>query len=619
MQRTLSPRLRRVLKRVLDAEQAEAWQQRLPSLTDSVLAVTTLYANAEALAKDMQVDNVAANTVWQAVDEEADAIEAAKAKIKLVARRYAAPSPPRPSLCKSEARQRLATRGTKRRKASAPRPDDAEHEADTKMENALEEAFAMAVEAEGASNRMQEMSRTDMTTEDKRDLLRNLFLHKVSVACTLEAHLRNASRLRRWAAGKGIDPWRLTPLQMACFLRDEGRSGKTVGVMLRNSLAWLHFVLDLKWNMDDPLIMSVAGKDRRAARAGREQAKPYTHDVVSKLLAFHAKAEGADKMAAGFALTQAMGVLRFSDLDRSKGLTSNADTLYGTTWKSKSKQEGMPWAMPRFAWNGYDVGGEHLKHVKAIIGDNPERNWQWPAMQIVGSQLEMVLPPRHGSYGNCLMAHNFMLRKAGVEGDYTLHSPRFYLPGLAGQVGMSMEQRRTLGHWGPSSNMPVRYDQARCCTELRMKADIWQRLALGWEPVEDFHIPEPPDIQRTTEDMEKQRQKWMDAKASTTKAEQDAVQILINHKSMMVHRSDTEDPNKSACQYARVHRAHFEATTEHKDNLTLYTRCMAPTCFGKPCADLPKWSSEEASDDGSSAGTHAKVSTSEGSSGTNSS
>ena len=63
-------------------------------------------------------------------------------------------------------------------------------------------------------------------------------------------------------------------------------------------------------------------------------------------------------------------------------------------------------------------------------------------MHIHLGTLKLVEPIRHGSYGNCLTAHNFILAKAGVEGDFTLHSPRFYVPGLAGQVGMPLEQRR---------------------------------------------------------------------------------------------------------------------------------------------------------------------------------
>ena len=151
-------------------------------------------------------------------------------------------------------------------------------------------------------------------------------------------------------------------------------------------LCWAGLVLDLGWKVNDPLVVTMAGKDRRAAKVGREQATPYTQEVVTRLKEFHAKATGAEKFAAGFALTQAMGVLRFSDLDRTRGMQANEDTLFGTTWRSNTKQEGMPWAMPRHTWDGYDIGGEHLQNVSDMIGDDRDRSWQWPAMQVVNGK-----------------------------------------------------------------------------------------------------------------------------------------------------------------------------------------------------------------------------------------
>ena len=152
--------------------------------------------------------------------------------------------------------------------------------------------------------------------------------------------------------------------------------------MLKASLEWLQFSLDLGWNMADPVRASVAGKDRRAARAGREQATPYTHGVVEKLLHFHQQAEGAEQYAAGFALVLAMAVLRLSDLDRSKDVKLNDDALYGTTWRSKSKSEGILWAMPRHAWSGYDIGGTHFRQAADLFKGKGDRSWQWPAMYI---------------------------------------------------------------------------------------------------------------------------------------------------------------------------------------------------------------------------------------------
>ena len=95
-----------------------------------------------------------------------------------------------------------------------------------------------------------------------------------------------------------------------------------------------------------------------------------------------------------------MAVLRFSDLDRSKQVHLNDDALYGMTWRSKSKEEGMPWAMPRRAWSGYDFGGNHFRQMTGIFKDKQDRNWQWPSMHIHLGTLKLEEPARHGSYGN---------------------------------------------------------------------------------------------------------------------------------------------------------------------------------------------------------------------------
>ena len=131
----------------------------------------------------------------------------------------------------------------------------------------------------------------------------------------------------------------------------------------------------------------------------------------------------------------------------------------------------------------------------------------WPHITIHPIGLTLQKPVRHGSYGNCLAVQSRILRMAGVPGDYTLHSARFYVPGMAGQLGMSLEQRRTLGHWGPNSNMPVQYDQARCCTELRMKASLWSSLAAGYTPVGPFEIPVATDTKREAAEKVKQAER----------------------------------------------------------------------------------------------------------------
>ena len=170
-----------------------------------------------------------------------------------------------------------------------------------------------------------------------RSLLRNLFLHKVSVASTHIAHLRNMARLRRWADGKDLDMWRLGVFQIASFLRDEGRGGRTVARNLKSSLDWVNFCLDLTWDMKDPIITSMADKDRKEAREAREQATPYTKDMVDKLLEFHKVAEGAEKYTVGFVITMAMSVLRYSDMDRTKNSTSTRTAATATPGRANPR------------------------------------------------------------------------------------------------------------------------------------------------------------------------------------------------------------------------------------------------------------------------------------------
>eukprot|EP00969_Alexandrium_andersonii_P079070 3487269-Alexandrium_andersonii.AAC.1 len=52
--------------------------------------------------------------------------------------------------------------------------------------------------------------------------------------------------------------------------------------------------------------------------------------------------------------------------------------------------------------------------------------------------------------------------------------------------------------------MPVRYDQARCCTELRKKAELRAALAKGFVPSGDFEIPKAAEVKAAGEGMAKQ-------------------------------------------------------------------------------------------------------------------
>lgn len=73
----------------------------------------------------------------------------------------------------------------------------------------------------------------------------------------------------------------------------------------------------------------------------------------------------------------------------------------------------------------------------------------------------------------------------------TLHACRRLLPTLASQMMMSIESRRVLGHWGPQSAEPLRYDTSRCVSELAYKAQVSSHVVAGWRPGADFEPPPP--------------------------------------------------------------------------------------------------------------------------------
>ena len=94
------------------------------------------------------------------------------------------------------------------------------------------------------------------------------------------AHIRAVCRLRQWAAGKGLDQWRLKPIELAFFLRDVSVGRNSVPRMLLSGLEWANAALLLPWDLRDTAMQAVAVMSARDASTTRLQAIPYTFQVV---------------------------------------------------------------------------------------------------------------------------------------------------------------------------------------------------------------------------------------------------------------------------------------------------------------------------------------------------
>ena len=388
--RTLSPRIRRVAARVSGQRMLDALQT---VGVDTVMALTIIYQKPEDFVQavrtaDPRADPGEARAMWVAAEREADAIVAALAKIARVAARWGRPGAEETvALAAPGTTMRTAGRARRRRRLDKERQQDAEKEADQQLEALVEQALSVGDAKRAQSRRLRGFDEAALPRTEQRGLLKCLLLHNVGVATTMQKHLRALARLERWTTGRSR-PWGgLTPGELAAFLRDEGRGGRSVPKALHATLEWAEFCYEFGWETKNPLVQAVAGKDRREARAAREQATPYSHEVVNKLLALFSREQGVVKYATGFLLTMAMAVLRYSDMDRTKGLSINKDSLYAYTWRSKIKREGMPWAMPRYAWNGQDVGGEFYALAQELLPvdiDGVPRAWMWPHVSIGG-------------------------------------------------------------------------------------------------------------------------------------------------------------------------------------------------------------------------------------------
>ena len=409
-------------------------------------------------------------------------------------------------------------------------------------------------------------------------------------------HVRVICRLRAWSAAKGLSPWRLKAVEIAYFLRDSSHGCWSVPKSLFAGLEWLHTALQLPWKLDDFSITAFTSFSAREASAARVQAAPYTYQVCLDLLCLLATVadDGAVAFTLMFMLCPAFGCLGFSDLDRSINVVPGKDSLHGTSWRSKGKDRPTPWAALRKTWDGVDWGGHFFQLVTATLPSDVKgkpRDWLWPAMFLDNGNLQFYHPTRHGSYANCLMAVMFVHRLAGHKQHYTLHSPRFLICGMAGQAGFTMEQRRSMGRWGPASGMPVRYDQSRCCAELAAKHSLWEKLRQGFRPGDSFELPsqdkDAATLRASAECARAERTPGGAMGPGPKRRRQTTatpVSNVITNCRTGVLRKDPPCKNTRNIQLSR-----YERTTEQQENLRLYVRCLLCFVHGASPIEIPEW------------------------------
>ena len=77
------------------------------------------------------------------------------------------------------------------------------------------------------------------------------------------------------------------------------------------------------------------------------------------------------------------------------------------------------------------------------------------------------------------------IKRAGT-GRFKLHPFRNRATTCASQLRYPREGRDRLGHWAPGGGIPDGYDKAVCASELRIRADILDKVHEEWRPQKSF-------------------------------------------------------------------------------------------------------------------------------------
>ena len=105
----------------------------------------------------------------------------------------------------------------------------------------------------------------------------------------------------------------------------------------------------------------------------------------------------------------------------------------------------------------------------------------------------IAFAPRVASFTDLQAAFRVLLQCCGMSAEealsYSLHGWKHLLPTASRQLRQSNDETNQLGHWAPSSAMPLRYDATACTTELFLKHQIASALRDGWKLVNSGEVP----------------------------------------------------------------------------------------------------------------------------------
>ena len=166
-------------------------------------------------------------------------------------------------------------------------------------------------------------------------ILRDIVKANITSPVTLARIIRDAEALVRRLQSVGICFKDVTAWDLAAYLQLEKQRSRGRPANSQRAAIWLSEVVDLKWAVRDPLVMSqVSSSPTSGAAPLPAPAACPSLDMVRTLEAMvFDSPKPVARVMAGFIVLMAHGCLRCADAQHSRDLHLTADAIIGTTWK----------------------------------------------------------------------------------------------------------------------------------------------------------------------------------------------------------------------------------------------------------------------------------------------
>ena len=186
----------------------------------------------------------------------------------------------------------------------------------------------------------------------------------------------------------------------------------------------------------------------------------------------------------------AHGMLRWSDLQRSIGLSLTADAVTSMS-PMKNQKYLTAWAAPRRGFNGCDWAGPW---VQALAEEHmPGKDFVLRACNTRATSFTSAIAEyRHAQKTmRTLMARPPFHMSTSVAATFGLHGFRHVYTTAMRQLDLPQEDIDDAGHWRRGSEMVRTYDSASCVHELQAKEKVRVVVELGWRRVSSACLPRP--------------------------------------------------------------------------------------------------------------------------------